>query len=214
MCGIVGYFGNRNPYTVLIKGLTKLEYRGYDSAGVSVLQNGDLSVYREVGKLKELSSLLNDNKINIDDDALSENINLGVGHTRWATHGKPSVANAHPHVVQRIALVHNGIIENYADLKAKLEAEGSVFSSETDTEVVSHLLNKLVSEGETLYTAMEKAIPMLQGSFALVAIDQENPDELVLAKHASPIILGEGEDEWFVASDIPAVLEYLSLIHI
>ncbi len=158
MCGIIGYLGPQNPVEVIFEGLKKLEYRGYDSAGIALIQDKKFEVRRSQGKLSELGRLLTKNPING---------RMGIGHTRWATHGRPSETNAHPHVAGRIALVHNGIIENYLDLKKQLLAEGCQFSSETDSEIVAHLIDKYI-KGRTLVKAVQMAMEKIRGSYALV----------------------------------------------
>lgn len=201
MCGIVGYIGQRNALEVVISGLEKLEYRGYDSAGVAMIADKAIQVRRAVGKLQEL-------KNTITKTPLKGTPHCGVGHTRWATHGKPSEDNAHPHTAGRISLIHNGIIENYLELKKDLIKEGAKFSSETDTECAAHLLNSFVQKGETAFNALKKTCALIRGSYSFLAIDSENPDQILVAKTATPIIVGIGEGEMFVASDIPAVLPY------
>ncbi len=204
MCGIVGYIGPRQAASVVMGGLKRLEYRGYDSAGVAVLhQNGDIEVERAVGKLHNLSDKLTSHRLTG---------HVGVGHTRWATHGGVTEQNAHPHVGMqgRVAVVHNGIIENYTELRAELTAEGVRFTSETDTEVIAHLVEGHMAAGADLLTAVRRSLPALQGASAFVFISREDPDCLVTARlgNAGGIVIGRGEDETFVASDIPAILEY------
>jgi glucosamine--fructose-6-phosphate aminotransferase (isomerizing) len=199
MCGIVGYIGPRNATDVLLGGLARLEYRGYDSAGVAVIDAGELSVARRVGKLINLKKAL---------DASPVAGNVGIGHTRWATHGKPSEDNAHPHVdcTGRVAVVHNGIIENYAELREQLAAAGHVLRSETDTETVAHLIESYF-DGD-LARAVSRAIEDLDGAYALAVVHLDNPDTIIAARKDSPLIIGVGDGETIVASDIPAVLEY------
>jgi glucosamine--fructose-6-phosphate aminotransferase (isomerizing) len=199
MCGIVGYVGDRDVISVLIEGLRKLEYRGYDSAGIAYLNQGKLVVEKEKGKLSELENVIG--KKNVPKTA-------GIGHTRWATHGEPNFANSHPHtnMAGDIAVVHNGIIENYADIKKWLAQKGMVFASDTDTEVIAHLVNYFL-EGD-LKQAVQKAIGMLEGSYALAVVSERFPDEIVAAKKDSPLVVGLGDGENLIASDIPALLEY------
>ena len=201
MCGIVGYVG-REPRAadVLIDGLRRLEYRGYDSAGVAILEGDVLEVRRAKGKLVNL-------EMNLRDRPLEGR--LGIGHTRWATHGKPSERNAHPHRAGSIVIVHNGIIENYRELRAELEASGAEIQSDTDTELIAHLIDNLVSEDRDLLTAVRDACKRLVGSYALAAVCENEPNMLVTAKNGgSPIIVGQGDKESFLASDIPAVLPH------
>jgi len=199
MCGIVGYIGPRSATDVLLSGLARLEYRGYDSAGVAIIESGQLSVVRRVGKLINLRNAL---------EASPVAGCVGIGHTRWATHGKPSEENAHPHVdcTGRIAVVHNGIIENYAELREQLAANGHILRSETDTETVAHLVESYFT-GD-LPTAVTRAIEDLDGAYALAVVHLDDPETIVAARKDSPLIIGIGENETIVASDIPAVLEY------
>ena len=199
MCGIVGYLGNRQATEVLVEGLSKLEYRGYDSAGVAVNTGEELSVRKFKGRLQVLADNLTANPINGG---------LGIGHTRWATHGEPSDVNSHPHFNKEktIAVVHNGIIENYLELREELQKEGYVFLSQTDTEVVAHLVDKFY-EGNLL-EAVYKATEKLRGAYALGVVCKDNNNELVAVRKDSPLIVGVGENENFIASDIPAILKY------
>ena len=199
MCGIVGYLGNRQATEVLVEGLSKLEYRGYDSAGVAINIGEELSVRKFKGRLQVLADDLTENPINGG---------LGIGHTRWATHGEPSDVNSHPHFNKEktIAVVHNGIIENYLELREELQKEGYVFLSQTDTEVVAHLVDKFY-EGNLL-EAVYKATGKLRGAYALGVVCKDNNNELVAVRKDSPLIVGVGEDENFIASDIPAILKY------
>ena len=200
MCGIVGYVGPRDVVGVLLDGLRRLEYRGYDSAGVAVVNDHEVLGSKRVGKLANLEAVLRDNPLHGS---------VGIGHTRWATHGRPSDTNAHPHLDchGRIAVIHNGIIENHAMLRAELVAKGHKFTSETDTEVIAHLLEDLF-EGD-LVEAVRKALVMVTGAYALGVLSADAPDKLVFARNgASPLIIGLGEGETFVASDIPALLNY------
>jgi glutamine---fructose-6-phosphate transaminase (isomerizing) len=210
MCGIVGYIGPKNPFPVLIKGLQKLEYRGYDSAGVASIDSGKFDIYRSEGKLSKLRSVLeNRAKLNGDSSCSPASAaRIGLGHTRWATHGRPSETNAHPHVAGDICLVHNGIIENYTELRRELQAKGCVFSSETDTEIAAHLINDILPGAKNLLDAVRKAITRLSGSYALVVISSKEPDTLVVAKNATPVVIGLADGENFIASDIPAILDH------
>ena len=199
MCGIVGYLGKRQATEVLVEGLSKLEYRGYDSAGVAVNVGNELEIRKFKGRIAILAEDLEKNPINGV---------LGIGHTRWATHGEPSDVNSHPHfnMKKTIAVVHNGIIENYMELREELQAEGVVFLSQTDTEVVAHLVDKFY-EGNLL-DAVYKATERLRGAYALGVICKDNDNELVAVRKDSPLIVGLGEGENFIASDIPAILKY------
>lgn len=205
MCGIVGYLGNREAADILVEGLKKLEYRGYDSAGIAVYNGKETEVVRSLGKLEELASTVN--------EKTPKGV-VGIGHTRWATHGKPSVANAHPHrdCTGEFVIVHNGIIENYQPLKEELIAEGHEFVSETDTEVLAHLLEKYY-DGDLL-EAVKKAVSVIRGAYAFVAFTEHEPDRLVVVREDSPLIIGLGEDEYFVASDIPAILKHTNQVYI
>jgi glutamine---fructose-6-phosphate transaminase (isomerizing) len=201
MCGIVGYVGREYQASeVLIDGLRRLEYRGYDSAGVAILDGAVLDVRRAKGKLMNLESSLREKPLRG---------HLGIGHTRWATHGKPSERNAHPHRAGSVVIVHNGIIENYRELRAELEAAGAEVRSDTDTELIAHLIDRAVEGGSDLLTAVRESCLRLTGSYALAAVCEKQPDVLVTAKNGgSPIILGQGEKQAFLASDIPAILPY------
>ncbi len=198
MCGIIGYIGHREAAPVLLQGLKRLEYRGYDSAGVAIF-NGKIEVRRSVGKLANLDQLLRENPLHGA---------IGMGHTRWATHGRPSEANAHPHRAGKIVVIHNGIIENYLDLRRELTAKGRTFSSETDTEVISHLIDEYVNEGLSFTQATREALRRLEGAFSIVTLCEDEPGKILTAKNATPIVIGLGEGENFVASDVPAVLDY------
>lgn len=197
MCGIIGYIGKDSAVPILIEGLKKLEYRGYDSAGVALLQNGKIEVRRAVGKLQNLESVLRT-------EPLSGSI--GVGHVRWATHGRPSEENAHPHRAGSVVVVHNGIIENYIALKNELIAQGRKFQSETDTEVIAHLIDSIVQKGIKLEQAVREAAKHLEGAYAIAVIDEKDPEIVVGARKGSPLVVGLGEGEFFIASDIPAIL--------
>jgi glucosamine--fructose-6-phosphate aminotransferase (isomerizing) len=201
MCGIVAYIGKKEAYPILIKGLQRLEYRGYDSAGVALL-NGTLNIYKKKGKVQELI-----------DFAADKNLSgtIGIGHTRWATHGKPDDINAHPHISgnSRLTLVHNGIIENYALLKKALEKEGHVFNTETDTEVLVHLIEEIQRRDNLpLEEAVRIALSKVIGAYAIVVIDKNDPSKLVAARKASPLVLGIGQDELFLASDATPIVEH------
>jgi len=199
MCGIVGYVGNSEALPILLSSLERLEYRGYDSAGVALAENGDIFIQKEVGKIRELVKAL---------WGKSFKSNCGIGHTRWATHGIPSLENAHPHLdpTGAFAIVHNGIIENYKELKQELIDQGHTFLSQTDTEVVIHLLAKYY-DGDLL-EAVQKTIELLKGAFAFAVITKYEPEKIVGVKQGSPLVVGIGNDENFLASDIPAILPY------
>jgi len=199
MCGIVGYIGSRNATEVLLDGLRRLEYRGYDSAGIAVRTNGTITVKRSLGKLIELEMAV---------AAEPPKGKAGVGHTRWATHGRPSETNAHPHRVENIILVHNGIIENHAELRKELKEKGHEFSSETDTEIACHLIYDFYKKTKDCAEAIKSALKRIKGSFAFVIMDENNPEEIYIAKRSSPLVIGIGKGENFIASDIPAILPY------
>ncbi|MFD3261615.1 glutamine--fructose-6-phosphate transaminase (isomerizing) [Paenibacillus lentus] len=205
MCGIVGYIGKRDTQTVLIEGLKKLEYRGYDSAGIAVFTPEGLQIAKSIGRLANLESKLEDTPL------LGT---AGIGHTRWATHGKPSDVNSHPHTdhSQKFSVVHNGIVENYLELKEELISQGYVFVSETDTEVISHLVAREY-DGD-IVKAVQKAISYMRGAFALGVLTEYEPNKLVAVRQASPLIIGLGEGENFIGSDIPAILNYTRKIYI
>lgn len=201
MCGIVGYIGQKNASQVLINSLKKLEYRGYDSAGIAVLEEGDILVRKCKGALKFLQEKIAGETIKGS---------VGIGHTRWATHGEPSDTNSHPHtnMDNTISIVHNGIIENYAELKAKLQENGIVFQSQTDTEVIVHLIDQFYKREKDLFKAIIKTLNTLEGSFALGVICKDYPDRIFCARKESPLVVGLGKGENFIASDVPALLEY------
>ncbi len=205
MCGIVGYIGYRKAIPILLAGLKSLEYRGYDSAGIAVIEDGQLQIMRNTGKIIALEE-----KIGADQGEAT----IGIGHTRWATHGRPCDENSHPHSDCHgdIAMVHNGIIENYLDLREWLQNQGHIFLSETDTEVLPHLVEHFYT-GD-LVAAVQKAIAKVRGSYATVAICKNNPDMLVAARKDSPLVIGIGDGEYFFASDIPALIEYTRKIMI
>ena len=198
MCGIIGYIGNRKAIPIVMEGLKRLEYRGYDSAGIAYFADGDIQVKRCKGKIQQLDSIVDAQKIEST---------AAIGHTRWATHGKPSDENAHPHRSGGIVLVHNGIIENYVELKHKLQTEGFVFKSQTDTEVLCHLINKYASD-LPLEDAVRSALKEVHGAYAFAVIDIREPDKIVAVRKESPLVLGLGENEYFLASDVPAFLSY------
>ncbi len=203
MCGIIGYLGPQDAVEVIMEGLGRLEYRGYDSAGLALVHDGDFVVYRAEGKLRNLKAKLARNPARG---------HLGVGHTRWATHGRPSETNAHPHLAGDVAVVHNGIIENYLELKEDL-ASRHTFSSETDTEIVSHLVEDYLVQGMDLPQALRHALGRIRGSYALVLLDRRRPDLMVGARKDSPLVLGlGGEGEYFLASDVPAFLGHTNRV--
>ncbi|MGI5899660.1 MAG: glutamine--fructose-6-phosphate transaminase (isomerizing) [Christensenellales bacterium] len=201
MCGIVGYIGFKDALPILIDGLKRLEYRGYDSAGVAINTDGGLYVMKKKGRLSELEEAL---------DFESLKGNMGIGHTRWATHGNPSDENSHPHTNMEgsIALVHNGIIENHGPLRRLLAEKGYQFLSQTDTEVLLHLIDSKRSEDISLYEAVQSALKEVRGTYALCVIDKDNPDEIIAARKDSPLVLGIGQGEYFIASDIPAIIKH------
>jgi glutamine---fructose-6-phosphate transaminase (isomerizing) len=199
MCGIVGYIGKREAAPLILESLRKLEYRGYDSAGIAVLNGGHVTVRRCEGKLKNLSNML-------DRDPMAGTV--GIGHTRWATHGRPSETNAHPHRAGDVVVVHNGIIENYLELKEQLIKRGTKFTSETDTEIVAHLVGEKVAKGMDFLEAVRRSLKEIRGSYALLFLNQRDPRRLVVAKNSTPIVVGRGDGETFIASDIPALLDH------
>jgi glucosamine--fructose-6-phosphate aminotransferase (isomerizing) len=200
MCGIIGYIGPKDVVPVLIDGLRRLEYRGYDSAGVAVVHDGAMDLRRSAGKLSRLEDVIKLNPIKGD---------YGVGHTRWATHGRPTEENAHPHrdCTGKIVVVHNGIIENYLDLKLELQAQGHTFVTETDTEIVAHLVEREMRD-DGLENAVRRALMFMRGLFALVLISADDPEKIVTVRNGPPIVVGLGDGEFFVASDIPAILSH------
>jgi len=198
MCGIIGYIGHRNAVSVVLEGLKRLEYRGYDSAGVAFFRDSRIEVRRSKGKIKELASMI---------DSENPSSSITIGHTRWATHGRPSDENAHPHRSDGIVLVHNGIIENYLSLKQRLTEKGYRFTSETDTEVLCHLIADH-AKSLPFEDSVRKALTEVKGSYALAVIREENPDKIIAVRKDSPLVIGLGEGESFVASDIPAFLNY------
>ncbi len=200
MCGIIGYIGSQRLLPILIDGLRRLEYRGYDSAGVAVVRNGSIELRRSAGKLSNLEDVIATSPLDGE---------YGIGHTRWATHGRPTEENAHPHrdCSGRIVVVHNGIIENYLDLKRQLQKEGHTFVTETDTEIVAHLVEREMRD-DGLENAVRRALLYLRGLFALVLISADDPNKIVTVRNGPPIVVGLGDGEFFVASDIPAVLSH------
>ncbi len=204
MCGIFGYIGDKEALPFLIEGLKKLEYRGYDSAGVATLDQGKLFVSKCVGKISDLEDILRKKPISGE---------VGIGHTRWATHGQPSHLNSHPHedCNSELVVVHNGIIENYMELRRDLMGRGHKFKSATDTEVLAHLIEDNLKEGDLL-RAVGKALQAVRGTYALAVISEREPQKIIAARHGSPLIIGHGENEMFVASDIPAILKYTSRV--
>ena len=205
MCGIIGYVGEKQAAPILLEGLSKLEYRGYDSAGISVYSGNELLIKKSRGRLSVLSDMTDGGKNVIG--------TIGIGHTRWATHGEPSDVNSHPHISSsgRFAVVHNGIIENYIPLKQKLMDKGIEFLSETDTEVVAHLFEYYYN-GDILETLI-KVIDRVEGSYALGIMSVEHPDEFISVRKASPLIVGLGENENFIASDVTAILNHTRKIY-
>lgn len=198
MCGIVGYIGNNDASEVLLDGLKRLEYRGYDSAGIAVIDAGKkIEVRRSVGKL-----------VNLEKNVFAHPIkgHIGIGHTRWATHGRPSEENAHPHIESGVAVVHNGIIENYLPLKEALQQQGAVFKSETDTEVLAHLIAQQIKTGKGLEDSVTETLKQVKGSYAIVVISKDEPDKIIGARMECPLVVGLGDGEGFIASDIPAIL--------
>ena len=203
MCGIVGYIGEKDATPIILKGLKKLEYRGYDSAGIAVLTNGHIEVRRDAGKLANLEKLVDENPIKG---------RMGIGHTRWATHGEPTARNAHPHMgsTGEVVVVHNGIVENFIELKEELEREGVVFQSDTDTETIVLLVEKYLKAGMDLESAARKTLSRLKGAHGVVVFSSREPDKIITARigNAGGVVLGLGEGENFIASDIPAIMEH------
>ena len=207
MCGIVGYLGQRRAYDILIQGLHRLEYRGYDSSGVAMIaQDGELNIYKSKGKVEALEHF-----------AASKDLsgNIGIAHTRWATHGEPNDINAHPHYSQsgRIAMVHNGTIENYTVLKQALSERGYTFTSQTDTEVAVQLIEYImINNNCTLFDAVAEATKKIVGAYAIAVIDRQNPDQIIAARQSSPLVIGIGENEYFLASDATPIIEYTNRV--
>ena len=201
MCGIVGYIGNKDATPILLEGLKRLEYRGYDSAGVAVLTNGKITVEKQPGKISAL------------EQSLAQNVlsgKLGIAHTRWATHGVPNQINAHPHTdtTGRIALIHNGIIENYQTIKTKLESNGYKFSTDTDTEALVNLIAEYYQNGSSLEEAVRAALSQVEGTYGIAVISRDEPDTLIAARRGSPLVVGMGDNEYFVASDVSAIINH------
>ncbi len=202
MCGIVGYIGHQEAWPIVIKGLKRLEYRGYDSAGIALIHDEQLAVYKKEGKVKILEEYA---------EQLDRSGTIGMGHTRWATHGAPSDHNSHPHTTadEQLAIIHNGIIENYATIKAELASRGHVFKSDTDTEVLLHLIEEIKNiEGTTLAEAVRLALKEVNGAYAIVVMDRSNDKQLIAARKGSPMVIGVGQGEYFIASDATPIVEY------
>lgn len=203
MCGIVGYIGDKDATPIIINGLKRLEYRGYDSAGLAVIENSHIEVRRDAGKLANLVNRVAERPLKGK---------IGIGHTRWATHGEPSERNAHPHLGQtgKVVVVHNGIVENFMELREELAAEGVLFNSDTDTETIVHLIERYMGAGSSLEQAVRKALVHLQGAHGIVVMSTHEPDKIVCARigNAGGVVIGKGENEMFIASDIPAILEH------
>ena len=207
MCGIVGYIGDRDAYSLLVKGLHRLEYRGYDSAGIALINTKrDLSVYKTKGRVSDLEEFCKGKDISG---------NIGIAHTRWATHGEPSPVNAHPHYSQseHLALIHNGIIENYAILKESLKQKGYRFQSETDTEVLVQLIEYIKTSNQTdISTAVQLAMKEIIGAYAIAVVEKGNPDLIIAARKSSPLVVGIGDNEFFLASDASPIIEYTNKV--
>jgi glucosamine--fructose-6-phosphate aminotransferase (isomerizing) len=203
MCGIVGYIGDKDASEIILLGLKRLEYRGYDSAGLAVIENGKIVVRREMGKLENLTKLVQQNPLSGT---------VGIGHTRWATHGEPSARNAHPHIGKtgRVVIVHNGIVENYLELRQELLQSGILFSSETDTETIVHLIEKYLKDSNDLDQAVRMAFQRLKGAHGIVVLSADEPDKIIAARigNAGGVVIGLGEGEMFIASDVPALMGY------
>jgi glucosamine--fructose-6-phosphate aminotransferase (isomerizing) len=203
MCGIVGYIGPRDATPIILSGLKRLEYRGYDSAGIAVLQNSHIEVRRDAGKLDRLVDLVGEQPLTGK---------LGIGHTRWATHGEPNARNAHPHLGSTgdVVLVHNGIVENYLELRDELQSEGVEFKSDTDTEVIVQLVERFLSNDGDLESAARSALRLLQGHHGVVMFSAKQPDRIIAARigNAGGVVVGFGQDEMYLASDLPAILEH------
>jgi glucosamine--fructose-6-phosphate aminotransferase (isomerizing) len=202
MCGIVGYIGFREAWPIVIKGLKRLEYRGYDSAGIALIGETGLNIYKKAGKVVELENFA---------EGKDQSGSVGIGHTRWATHGAPSDRNSHPHTSNdgQLSIIHNGIIENYATIKEELEKRGHTFNSDTDTEVLVHLIEEIYkNENNDLLEAVRLALHEVNGAYAIVVMDKANPDQLIAARKGSPMVIGVGEGEYFIASDATPIVEY------
>ena len=207
MCGIVGYVGDKNATPIILEGLKKLEYRGYDSAGIAIVNSHQIEIRRNSGKLNNLEKMIVKSPIEGTP---------GIGHTRWATHGIPNEKNAHPHIGYngRVALVHNGIVENYMELRNELEKEGVVFNSDTDTETIVHLIEKYIDSGYDLKNAFIETLSRIHGAHAIVMISLNEPDKILAARigNAGGVVIGLGKQENFIASDIPAILQYTNKV--
>ncbi|MDP1994807.1 MAG: isomerizing glutamine--fructose-6-phosphate transaminase, partial [Ignavibacteria bacterium] len=201
MCGIVGYIGDKNAIPILIQGLKRLEYRGYDSAGLGFFSDGKLNIVKNKGKVSLLEEKINGN---------THQSHIGIGHTRWATHGIPNETNAHPHFNKEktLLVIHNGIIENYQPLKKILIGDGYEFKSETDTEVLVHLIDSFLKKGVTLFSAVRHALNEVEGTYGLAVLSSSEPDKIVAARKGSPLVLGIGENENFIASDVSALIAH------
>ena len=199
MCGIIGYVGCEPATPILVSGLKRLEYRGYDSAGIAVQYNGDLEIRRSVGKLTNLEAVLENGSL------IGK---IGIGHTRWATHGRPSEQNAHPHRSGDVVLVHNGIIENFMSLRHRLEGEGYRFQSETDTEVIAHLLSSSMKQGHVLEEAIRQIANELQGSYAIAAMSLADPGKIIVSRSGCPLVIGRNGNGSYLASDVTPLLAY------
>jgi len=201
MCGIIGYIGSKETLPILLEGLRRLEYRGYDSAGVAIIPNGKLEVHKKAGKVADLEKALGKNQ------KLSR---IGIGHTRWATHGAPNDLNAHPHsdCLKELAIIHNGIIENFATLKKKLAAEGHVIRTETDTEILGHLIEEMYKRTPDLFTAVRRALIEVEGAYGILVISSREPDKIIAARKGSPLVIGVGEHENLIASDAAALVDH------
>jgi len=203
MCGIVGYIGQKNCVPILLEGLRRLEYRGYDSAGIALIKDGCFHIEKKAGKVSDLAEA-----IRILNGSFSAG--LGMGHTRWATHGEPNDANAHPHwdATKQIAVIHNGIVENYSAIRTKLVRDGHTFTGATDTEVLAHLIGVMYDECGDLTTAVRHALAEVDGTYGLVVLSVHEPDKMIAARKGSPLILGIGDGENFVASDASAIVDH------
>jgi len=203
MCGIVAYVGEQDATPIVVSGLKKLEYRGYDSAGIAVLQDGKIEIRRDVGKIGHLEALISEQPLHG---------NLGIGHTRWATHGAPNMQNAHPQVSSNgeIVIVHNGIVENYLNLREELSAEGAVFHSETDTETIVLLIERYYAQTQNLLLAVQQTLKQIKGAHGIVVMSSREPDKLIAARlgNAGGVAIGKGKGEMFIASDLPAIVEH------
>lgn len=205
MCGIVGYVGHQQAESILLDGLTRLEYRGYDSAGIALAASGETHLRRAEGKLQVLKDLVKKNGL--------PKATIGIGHTRWATHGRPNEKNAHPHHFGPITIVHNGIIENYLSLREELQKGGHQFSSETDSEILAHLVADFLEKGMKTSEALQKSLEKVEGSYAVALMNDREDDTLYVARSGSPLVIGYGQDEKFVASDVPALLPYTKRVN-